>query len=398
MHYCHKIIYIVFTIGSIFTNVFAQQDKSSFFELEYLAGRVVPNYSKNFPNSSVQQALVFSMGKKNTDTLRWGKYYNFPETGISLFATNLGNDKIYGNQLSCLPFIRFKVSNRKPVHIKLALGLSYFTTHYDSLANDDNVAIGSAFTWGFQAMLYKTIYTKERFNLKLVGGYSHHSNGHTQIPNFGLNSALFGIAAQWDTPKKKVAEEENGLMIKNQTDASKKYFINCREGIGFHELGATAAPVGGDKKKIFTSSLSFAILFKNHIKWKSGFSYRYYQHYYDYSWKKDGAKSNRELNLLASNVYFFTGVELLMNHFSIDVEGGLNLYKPFYKEFNKSIQKDKGISYELKKWFNSRLGVNYYMVNTVKKPVKNLFIGAHINANFGQADFSEFSLGYVHMF
>ena len=416
-----KIFIIVVVCCSIFSNVAAQQKDYLLFETEYSAGKIVPNYTKIFPSSSVQQALTLSIGKQSADTTNWGRYYRFPETGVSIFASNLGNNKVFGNQFSFLPFIRFKVLNQtKPLYIKLALGVTYFTTHFDSINNIENLSNGSSFTWGFQAMLYKTIYQKENFNLKIVGGYSHHSNGHTQIPNFGLNSALFGISAQWKKDEKvrsgKTEDRSwdpsaDGGRQKLETSNSKlptsdfglrtslkKYFINYREGLGFHELGATDIPVGGGKKLVYTSSLSFGLLFNNHIKWKTGFSYRYYEHYYNYIQQNNLAAFKDNPEWSASNIYFFTGVEFLMNHISIDVEGGLNLYKPFYETFNNDFQKDEDVAYQLKKWFNARLGLNYYIANTIKSPTHNVFLGAHINANFGQADFTEFSMGYVYSF
>ncbi len=394
----HKAFLIVSVCCSIFSQVAAQQKDYRFFETEYSAGKIVPNYTKIFPSSSLQQALTLSIGKQSADTTNWGRYYRFPETGVSIFASNLGNNKVFGNQFSFLPYIRFRVLNQtKPLYIKLALGVTYFTTHFDSINNIENLSNGSPFTWGFQAMLYKTIYQKNNFNLKIMGGYSHHSNGHTQIPNFGLNSALFGISAQWKKDEKENLTNKNSNH-NHQESSLNKYFINYREGLGFHELGATDIPVGGGKKLVYTGSLSFGLLFNNHIKWKTGFSYRYYEHYYNYIQQNNLAAFKDNPEWSASNIYFFTGVEFLMNHISIDVEGGLNLYKPFYETFNNDFQKDEDVAYELKKWFNARLGLNYYIANTIKSPTHNVFLGAHINANFGQADFTEFSMGYVYSF
>lgn len=387
----------VFLLANIVAiSLFAQQDDVQFIETEYSVGKIVPNYTKIFPKSSPQQAFTFSIGKLNMDTNSWEKHYHQPETGVSIMLSNLGNNKVFGNQFSLMPFIRYRLFNQtKPLYLKLALGVTYFTTHFDSITNNENLSNGSPFSWGFQAMLYKTIYQKNNFNIKLVGGYSHHSNGHTQIPNFGLNSALFGVSTQWKKKEDMKSPKNNFI---NKEIPSTRYFIHYREGLGFHELGATDVPVGGDKKLVFTNSLAVGILFNNHIKWKTGFSYRYYEHYYDYIIKNDLTEYNNNPEWSASNIYFFTGVEFLMNHFAIDIEGGLNLYKPFYKKYNEDFQKDDNTAYQLKKWFNARLGLNYYLINTIKSPNNNIFFGAHINANFGQADFSEFSIGYMHNF
>ena len=54
--------------------------------------------------------------------------------------------------------------------------------------------------------------------------------------------------------------------------------------------------------------------------------------------------------------------------------------------------------YKLKKAILARLGLKYYLFNNNQSPKSNIFIGATINANLGQADFTELSIGYVHRF
>lgn len=361
-----------------------------FLETELMGGKIVPNYSVNFPKSTLQTAFAINLGSFNTDTSSWARYYNFPETGLAFFGSNLGNNKIYGNQFSLSPYIQFKLKNKKnPFYIKLAIGASYFTTHFDSISNTDNVAIGSGFTWGFQAFLYKSIYHNNGLHLRLGGGYSHASNGHTQLPNFGLNSGLLSLAAQFYNPKK---EPKDLLSISKQK--SKSIFINFRQGIGFHELGGTAEPIGGTKREVYTSALSLGIIFNKHLKVRTGFAYRYYEQYNNYIETTQNADYISAPKINSSNIYFFIGSEFLMGHIGLDVMGGLNLYKPFYKEFNTIYEKNEGTTYYLKKLFASRMGLNLYLINTNKLPQHNFFIGTHINANFGQADFTEFNIGY----
>lgn len=42
--------------------------------------------------------------------------------------------------------------------------------------------------------------------------------------------------------------------------------------------------------------------------------------------------------------------------------------------------------------------LKYYLWSTNNAPKHNTFIGAHINANIGQADFTELSFRYVYRF
>lgn len=391
-----KILTITFfkhiSLFSLFTLIIsaALGQKQHFIEAELMGGKIVPNYSVNFPQSTIQSAVAINIGTLNTDTSSWAKYYNFPETGLAFFGSNLGNNKIYGNQFSISPFIQFQLNNKpKPFYIKLAIGASYFTTHFDSINNTDNVAIGSGFTWGFQAFLYKSIYHNNGIHLRLGGGYSHASNGHTQLPNFGLNSGLLSLAAQFYNPKK-----ETKYLLSVSKQKSKNLFINFRQGLGFHELGATAEPIGGTKREIHTSALSVGIIFNRHLKVRSGFAYRYYEQYNNYIKENKTPDFIDNPILSSSNIFFFIGSEFLMSRIGLDVMGGLNLYKPFYKEFNTVYEKNEKATYYLKKLFTTRMGLNIYLFNTNNLPKHNFFMGTHINANFGQADFTEFNVGY----
>jgi seryl-tRNA synthetase len=51
--------------------------------------------------------------------------------------------------------------------------------------------------------------------------------------------------------------------------------------------------------------------------------------------------------------------------------------------------------YTLKYRFSGRLGLKYYFIGTSEKPIHNFFVGAFINSNLGQADFTEIAIGYT---
>jgi len=108
----------------------------------------------------------------------------------------------------------------------------------------------------------------------------------------------------------------------------------------------------------------------------------------------------------SSNFGLFASGELLLSHVGIEFEMGLNLYKPAYK-IDWQINEEKYVEgvyqlgelnwyYQLKKAVSTRLGAKWYALSTNKSPRHNVFLGAFINANFGQADFSELTLGYVY--
>ena len=79
-----------------------------------------------------------------------------------------------------------------------------------------------------------------------------------------------------------------------------------------------------------------------------------------------------------------------------------NIYKPFYSQFEedfpvaKQFQGYGEFKRNFKRLLSTRLGLKLYAVNTNKLPKHNFYIGPHIKANAGQADFSELAIGYVY--
>ncbi len=105
----------------------------------------------------------------------------------------------------------------------------------------------------------------------------------------------------------------------------------------------------------------------------------------------------------------------MLNHFGVNLQIGFNIHKPAYNidwrinqgwdvvpreipENSAIVLGDFGTKFKLKKLISSRLGLKYYLIGTRKAPKHNVFFGASINSNLGQADFTELSLGYVHSF
>ena len=393
--------YLAIVFGLWVGNGFAQeQSKESkylfFIEPEIMLGQTVSNYN-DFPDTKAVKSFFLNLGINDTRKLHSSKYYNYPTTGISLSYSNLGNDSILGKAYGIMPFIQFRPwgSRQKSWLLKFGIGGSYFSKSFRQ--SDQNLAIGSHLTWSFQAFLYRDLLTLNRLDFKIGAGYLHSSNGHTQLPNMGLNSAQLSLSCRWNSRPLLSNKKDN--LIGSNTDVNKLFFINVRTGLGIHEYGGKSKPVGGKKGNVYSAALSGGILFKKHLKVRAGLTYRFYEHYRDQIRESENTKFIDSPSWNASNIYFHLGSEFLIGHFGLDIEGGLNLYKPYYKEYYKTHGGSASeIKYKLKKYFSSRMGLNFYLINTNKMPKNNFFIGANINANFGQADFSELSFGYTHTF
>ncbi len=404
----NKFVFIIsFILFSSF--VFSQnQSNYSFVSLEYDLGKTAPaNF--NFPETNPQQNLVFSIGKTNNNpNNEWAKQLDYPKTGLSILYADFGNSGKLGQAITVMPFVDFNIFRKysNKFNLKTGLGASYFKVVYDKNSNVYNKAITTHFTWSFRSFLYYKFLEKRDYNFKVGAGYYHNSNGHVRLPNQGLNSFLISLNSEFDYNKTPIIVNKNLL---TKTKNSSQNYFSTRFGLGIRSFSRD----DNAQKRVYTFAFSTGKIINKTFKFGVGFYYRFYEDYYDYI-KTDGAivhdfypNLNSKPFRNATNFGISTNAEIMLNHIGVELELGVNLYKPAYKidwivnegEYkNGAYQLGKLDNYyKLKKLFSSRLGLKYYVLNYNKSPKNNFFIGAFLNANFGQADFSEMSLGYVYV-
>lgn len=403
---------IFFLLFSVFQNYGQQQSEAiksnyHFAALEYSIGKT-STANVNFPDLKLQQGVLFSFGKThNSDAEAWAKQLNYPKTGWTISYVDMGNASQLGQTISVVPFIDFKVFPKwtSRLNWKIGMGASYFNVIYDEIANPNNKAITTHFTWAFRTNAYYNVWDKETYNIKLGLGYYHNSNGHMRLPNNGLNTFLVSAYSELKFNKNAVKD----VMI-NDTVSGRtvQRYYSTRLGLGKKVL----SKYNTDKKDVYAFSAATGKIINKTFKYGYGFYYRFYEDYYDYI--KENGELVDELHpkfkehpvLYASNFGLFANGELLLSHVGIEFEIGVNLYKPFYKidwQINEEKYVDNDFElgelnwyYRIKKTISTRLGAKLYAINTNKAPRHNLFLGAFINANLGQADFSELTLGYVY--
>jgi len=399
----------------IFTISYSQNENTirnsnyTFAGLEYGIGKT-SKANVNFPELNPQQSILFSIGTTNNKNhLEWAKQLNFPKTGITFSYVDIGNSERLGQVFSVVPFVDFKVLNRwtSRLNLKVGLGASYFNEKYDAIENPNNMAISTDITWAFRSNLYYRLLERENYDLKLGLGYFHNSNGHVRLPNQGLNTFLVSVYSELKFNK----EFQSDFQVDTNSVASNKTsqrFYTARVGYGKKVLSKYST----DKKDVYAFAASTGKIINKTFKYGYGFYYRFYEDYYDYI--KEDEPLVRDLYpefkenpvQYASNIGIFANGELLLSHVGIEFELGINLYKPAYK-IDWQINEEKYVNdvyqlgelnwyYKIKKTISSRLGAKLYAINTNKAPRHNVFLGAFINANFGQADFTELTLGYVY--
>ncbi|MEZ4859521.1 MAG: acyloxyacyl hydrolase [Flavobacteriaceae bacterium] len=368
-----------------------------------------------FPERSLQKQVIIGFGREHTyNSQEWAYWLNAPKTAVTLGVTDFGNTEAIGYAFSAMPIIEFNVLKSKRFKIITGMGVSYFPIKYDPIKNPFNQAITTDISWSFRAGFNYEFLQTQKIDWRLGIGYYHHSNGHTKLPNQGLNSFLFSVSADIKKSEKEVLET---FAEKNIPERSIYTFTSLRFGYGTNVLALSF----NDKKPIYTIAGEYGKVINKTYKLGVGFYYRYYDHYYDYIKNNESlVQEGKEFEKFKENPWHnattlgvSVNAEFLLNHIGIDFQIGANLYKPAYKidwRINEGwdnaprdipdnwVFGEFDTKYQLKQIISSRMGLKYYLFGTNDVPKNNVFIAAHINSNLGQADFTEVSLGYVYSF
>lgn len=373
----------------------SQQTKESGIDVMSIApelqfGLTLPS-NMDFPERKIQKTLQINLSKKHYSlSKKWASLLNYPTTGVAVSYTNFGNPDKLGTAVSLTPFFEYNLRKQElqKFSLKSGFGISYLNKLHDPTTNPFNRAASVHFNVNFYLLMNYQLELSKYLPLRIGGGYVHHSNGHSKLPNQGFNSALLTISTDiYSSSKKQTATEMNAKPIPRTFQT----FFEIKNGIGFQDF----LPEDHQKKYVWSYAATGGFIFKDTYRLGLGLSYRKYQHYYDYIVENQLEEFIEKPNKHASNVFVFLNTEVLMDHVSINIDGGLNLYKPFFKTHYLLQGEELSFKYELKKLFLGRMGLKFYLNNTRKLPSNNVFIGTHINSNLSQADFLEFSVGYV---
>lgn len=154
-------------------------------------GYNLPEYSfLNTVTTDYINSLEVCLYKKSSSVKNnWSQLYQYPEYGISLFYTTLGNDSILGREVALTYFFRTSILTRKKFNIysRFGIGLSYVNRKFDLEDNYLNVAVGSNVNIHFNARLGFRYNLSNRFGLNLGLSFNHFSNANSSEPNLGIN-------------------------------------------------------------------------------------------------------------------------------------------------------------------------------------------------------------------
>jgi hypothetical protein len=137
------------------------------------------------------QSFSINLLRKTTGKSFWEQVYNYPEYGLSLFYSTLGNDRIHGREISIFPYFRLDIISGKrfDLYNETGIGLAYVSRKFDLQENPLNIAVGSHVNIHFNLKLGFQYKTAGRLKLHSGLSFDHFSNSNAREPNLGLNYA-----------------------------------------------------------------------------------------------------------------------------------------------------------------------------------------------------------------
>ena len=158
--------------------------------VNYHHGFLLPEYSYllYLVEDKIQSAGV-TLSKRTTGKNVWEHLYRYPEYGVSLFYSTLGNDKVHGKELALFPFFNLNIISGRKIDFynQTGLGISYVSRRFDLDHNYLNVAVGSHVNIHFTMKLGLNYKVARKFRWQTGLSFDHFSNSNMKEPNLGLN-------------------------------------------------------------------------------------------------------------------------------------------------------------------------------------------------------------------
>lgn len=171
-----------------------------YIKAAYRPGYVLPEYSLfNYLLDDYVRSFTCRVSRQTSGHDYWAQLYHYPEYGLTLQYTTLGNHNIFGEEWSVFPFVGIPIVDQGALTLwnQLGLGLGYANKKWDASANPDNVAIGSHLNIHFNFELNLQYQWTKRYALFSGVCFDHLSNGNLGEPNLGINSMTFNMGLRY---------------------------------------------------------------------------------------------------------------------------------------------------------------------------------------------------------
>jgi hypothetical protein len=168
-----------------------QNDESKFkLTTNYFQGFIIPEFGLlDSINESPLRTIELSFSKRSNGKHYWNDIYNYPEYGLAIFYTDMGDKDVLGEIFGIDYFFKINLieRNKTKFYLRSGIGINYTSRKYDPIDNPLNKSVGSNINTHFNLRfgLSKKIFSKTELNLG--GSFDHISNATTKFPNLGVN-------------------------------------------------------------------------------------------------------------------------------------------------------------------------------------------------------------------
>ncbi|WP_299208287.1 acyloxyacyl hydrolase [uncultured Dokdonia sp.] len=413
-----KTTFLLFFLVSF---AYAQQPENNHIPSHFISGEYLVGYSlpvgEAFLKTYTGKGLFVHLGTfQDHNPHEWAYRLRYPKIGISLGVIDFQKVHDIGYAFTAMPFLEFSPFKNDRFKIHSGIGAAFISGSNKPPFDRKLDVITTNLNWSFELFFKYNVFQYQDLDFTLGMGYFHYSNGHTRLPNIGLNALMLSTSIAYTNKKQiEITKEKE---VPSYTRSS-YYALESNVGLGIQVLSDQF----NTHKNVYSISLLGAKVYNNTLKVGVGVYYRFYDHFYDYINNNEQLIRESYTDFkdapfrYSTNFGVYLHGELLLNHIGIITDVGYNIHKPFYEverllsQTFSTIQETPNGSekiyiyggklnggYRLRKAITSRLGVRYYLKSTENNTAYNYFIGANIKANAGQADFSELSMGMTYSF
>ena len=355
------------------------------FSLDFLHGNVLK--AKDIADKNGSNYIQLS-GTLNTGT-QPGSFFNWyykPQIGFSGLVGFLGQKDVLGSVYAFYPTWNYSLFNAQTIgiQIKLGTGFAWFSKPYDKFDNPENELIGSHINNITEIGLGMWFRFLPEWQIEVGSSFLHFSNGHTAIPNMGLNDITAKIGVTYSPG----TLQGSGTKVKELPLNDTRWKKTIAASLGRHELAYSVYPTDGPNYNIYKLYMGVSKRVTNINEVQFGVSTSFYDSYYTFIHLTD---YYNHLQILGATEWsLHVGHEFLINRFGFVTDMGIKVFDPFYRSY--FLKKDPALWY--KAVFAPRVGFKFYPIwNSFDS--QNIAIGLFLKTNCGQADFVEYSLSYT---
>jgi hypothetical protein len=315
-------------------------------------------------------AYELNLVRQTNGNKLWQEKFAYPQIGISILYSTLGNNPYVGRAYSLTPYINFPLLNNPKLRIcyRFGVGLSWLTRKFDVRSDYRNIAIST----NVNASIRTDINLQLKINnLQLITGIglSHYSDGGFKQPNLGFNvaTAFVGMAYEFQSSRFQVSS------FKFQQSKSQLKPYDLRLATYDLRLILSAGSKG-----------TFPAGSKNHAVYNIESEYL----------KKVGYKS--EIGGGVEIVYDFS-IPKLLKQFGDTIKQGLKVFQPgIFIAYQLDISKLK-LQFNIGTYLYTayKENGNLYERLVLSYPLaEKMFVNLSLKSYYFKADVTEIGLGY----